>query len=71
MNDDLMNRIAEEAKLWRHEPHKNPQTMYKETFASELVARKLSEWGIPLKKESRRLASWRVSRDGVLIQLEP
>ena len=39
--------IAEEAKEWRREMHRHPQTMYEETFASGLVVERLTEWGIP------------------------
>ena len=39
--------IAEEAKAWRREMHRRPQTMYEETFASGLVVERLTEWGIP------------------------
>jgi hippurate hydrolase len=30
--------------------HRNPQTMYEETFASDLVCRKLTEWQIPFER---------------------
>jgi metal-dependent amidase/aminoacylase/carboxypeptidase family protein len=39
--------IAEEAKEWRREMHRHPQTMYEETFASGLVVERLTDWGIP------------------------
>ncbi len=44
---DLQNEMAE----WRHELHQNPQTCYEETFASALVIKKLTEWGISFKKD--------------------
>jgi amidohydrolase len=43
---DMKDEVAE----WRHELHRNPQTSYEEVFASGLVAKKLTEWGIPFKK---------------------
>lgn len=49
----VLNRAADlkdEATVWRRELHQNPQTKYEEEFASALVARKLTEWGIPFKK---------------------
>ena len=39
--------IAAEAIEWRRELHQNPQTMYEEVFAADLVSRKLTEWQIP------------------------
>lgn len=45
-----INSIAamkDEIAAYRRELHQNPQTSYEETFASDLVAKKLSEWGIP------------------------
>src|SRR5215471_5379944 len=47
----LINAIAVEATEWRRELHTHPQTMYKETFASDLVCRKLAEWGIPYERD--------------------
>jgi amidohydrolase len=38
--------ISIEAAEWRRQLHSYPQTMYDEVFASNLVAEKLSEWGI-------------------------
>jgi metal-dependent amidase/aminoacylase/carboxypeptidase family protein len=38
--------ISAEAMEWRRELHCNPQTIYEEVFASNLVADKLNEWGI-------------------------
>ena len=49
----VINRVADmkdEIAGWRHELHQNPQTSYEEEFASALVAKKLTEWGIPFKK---------------------
>jgi amidohydrolase len=48
----LSNSIAalhEEIKSYRRELHQNPQTSYEETFANDLIQRKLTEWGIPFK----------------------
>jgi metal-dependent amidase/aminoacylase/carboxypeptidase family protein len=44
---ELINSIAQEASKWRRELHQRPQTMYEETFASDFIAGKLSELGIP------------------------
>jgi len=47
-----INSIADmkdEIAAYRRELHQNPQTSYEETFASDLVQRKLTEWGIPFK----------------------
>lgn len=48
----LRNSIAalkDEIALYRRELHQNPQTSYEETFANDLIQRKLTEWGIPFK----------------------
>lgn len=37
---------AEEFATYRRTLHQNPQTAFEETFASDFVAEKLSEWGI-------------------------
>jgi len=42
----LIESISLEATEWRHELHRNPQTMYEEVFASDFVSRKLTEWGV-------------------------
>ncbi len=49
----VINRVAafrDEIAAIRRELHENPQTAYEETFASDMVASKLSEWGIPFKR---------------------
>lgn len=49
----LINSIAamkEEITAARRELHQNPQTAYEETFASDLVAKKLTEWGVTFKR---------------------
>jgi len=43
----LIESIAAEATEWRRELHRHPGTMYEETFASDFIAKKLTEWGIP------------------------
>jgi amidohydrolase len=52
--EQLIQTISAEATEWRRELHRNPQTMYEETFASEFVAAKLTEWGI---KHERGIAT--------------
>jgi hippurate hydrolase len=42
----LIQSISSEATEWRRELHRNPQTMYEEHYASNLVAAKLTKWGI-------------------------
>ncbi len=42
--------IAEEVTAYRRALHENPQTSYEETFASNLVADKLTEWGIQFER---------------------
>ncbi len=49
----LSNRIpeiAEDMKAIRRELHQNPGTAYEEFFASDMVAAKLTEWGIPFER---------------------
>lgn len=49
----VINSVAnmkDEVAKWRQELHQNPQTAYEEIFASEFVAKKLTEWKIPFKK---------------------
>lgn len=49
----LSNRIAEIAndmKDVRRELHQNPGTSYEEFFASDMVAKKLTEWGISFER---------------------
>jgi len=43
----MIREICIEAARWRHELHRNPQTMYEEEFASNFIGRKLTEWAIP------------------------
>ena len=42
--------IAEDMKEVRRELHQNPGTSYEEFFASDMVAAKLTEWGIPFER---------------------
>lgn len=42
--------LQKEVALWRQELHKNPQTSFEEEFASNFVAAKLTEWGIPFER---------------------
>lgn len=42
--------IAEEMTAYRRAMHENPGTAYEENFASDLVAEKLTEWGIPFER---------------------
>lgn len=42
--------IAQEVTAYRRALHENPQTSYEETFASNLVAEKLAEWGIKFER---------------------
>jgi amidohydrolase len=44
--NNLLNDIVEDVKICRRELHQNPATSYEEIFASDLIARKLTEWGI-------------------------
>lgn len=47
---NLLASVCEEVKTCRHQLHQNPATAYEEFFASDLIARKLSEWGIPFER---------------------
>jgi len=49
----VINSVAamkDEIAAWRRELHQNPQTAYEEVFASDFVAKKLTEWNIPFKR---------------------
>lgn len=49
----LINSIAamaDEIAMYRRALHENPQTSYEETFASNLIASKLKEWGITFEQ---------------------
>ena len=47
---ELIEAIASQATEWRRELHRHPQTMYEETFASDFICAKLTEWGIPFER---------------------
>lgn len=42
--------MKDEIAALRRELHQNPQTAYEETFASDLVAERLTAWGIPFTR---------------------
>ncbi|HEY8190368.1 MAG TPA: M20 aminoacylase family protein [Micavibrio sp.] len=49
----VINRVADfrdELAGLRRSLHENPQTAYEETFASDLVAKQLTAWGIPFRR---------------------
>ncbi len=48
--NNLLNDIVEDVKICRRELHQNPATSYEEVFASDLIARKLTEWCIPFER---------------------
>ncbi len=58
----IIESISSEAKEWRRELHCNPQTMYEETFASDLICRKLTEWRITYERG--------IARTGVVASIE-
>lgn len=45
-----IREIHPELTLWRRELHKHPQTAFEETFASEFIASRLAEMGIPVSR---------------------
>lgn len=47
---NLLASICEDVKICRHQLHQNPATAYQEFFASDLIAHKLTEWGIPFER---------------------
>ncbi|MEM7650478.1 MAG: M20 aminoacylase family protein [Pseudomonadota bacterium] len=54
MSATIRNSIADlkdEIAAYRRSLHENPQTAYEETFASNLVAEKLTEWGITHERD--------------------
>ncbi len=48
--NNLLNDIVEDVKICRQNLHQNPATSYEEFYASDLIARKLTEWGIPFER---------------------
>lgn len=47
---NFLNDIIEEVKVCRHDLHRHPATSYEEFYASDLIARKLAEWGIEFER---------------------
>lgn len=45
-----IHALAGEIVACRRALHENPQTAYEETFASQMIADKLTEWGIPFER---------------------
>ena len=41
-----LHELHSEMTAWRRELHAHPQTAFEETFASDLIASKLTSWGI-------------------------
>jgi amidohydrolase len=48
--NNLLSDIVEDVKACRHELHQHPGTSYEEFYASDLIARKLTEWGITFER---------------------
>lgn len=48
--NNLLSDIVEDVKICRHDLHQNPATSFEEIYASDLIARKLTEWGIPFER---------------------
>lgn len=48
--NNLLNDIVEEVKICRKDLHQNPATCFEEFYASDLIARKLTEWGITFER---------------------
>lgn len=46
----LLNDIVEDVKICRRDLHQNPATCFEEVYASDLIARKLTAWGIPFER---------------------
>jgi amidohydrolase len=49
LSNSILN-MHEEITAYRRAMHENPGTAYEEEFASNLVAEKLTEWGIPFER---------------------
>lgn len=58
----IIESISSEAKEWRRELHRNPQTMYEEVFASDLICQKLTAWGIKYERG--------IARTGVVASID-
>lgn len=48
--NNLLRDITEEVTSCRHELHQNPATSFEEFYASDLIAKKLTEWEIPFER---------------------
>ncbi len=48
--NNAITALADEIAIYRRAMHENPGTAYEEFFASDLVAEKLSSWGIPFER---------------------
>lgn len=46
---DYAIEIKDEIASYRQALHKHPQTAYEETYASDFVQKKLTEWGVPFQ----------------------
>jgi hippurate hydrolase len=46
----LIQKMCDDIIPVRHELHQNPATSYEEFYASDLIARKLTEWGIGFER---------------------
>lgn len=50
IKNNRINDIATEMTAVRRELHQNPQTCYEEVFASDLIAKQLTAWGISFER---------------------
>jgi amidohydrolase len=48
--NNLLSDIVSDVTICRRDLHQNPATCFEEIYASDLVARKLTEWGIPFER---------------------
>lgn len=63
----VVNRIADfqaEMTAWRRDLHAHPQLCFEETYASDLVAAKLAEWGIEVHRGIAKTGVVGVLRNG-------
>ena len=54
--------LKEEITAYRRELHQNPQTSYEEEFASNLIAEKLTGWGVEFER------GW--AKTGIIAKIE-
>lgn len=47
---EALSEIVPDMRQWRHDLHAHPQTAFEETYASELIGRLLSEWGLHVER---------------------